>query len=72
MFKTIIIASATLAAISVGANAATVCNPAVQNWMNGSKTTCTVVDQNSNNQQGQNYSQPKETRPETETTNVDK
>ena len=72
MFKTIIIASATLAAVSVGANAATVCNPAIQNWMNGSHTTCTVVDQNSNNQQNQKYSPPSDTRPEIEVVAVDK
>jgi hypothetical protein len=43
MFKKILIASAITAAFSVSANAAQPnCNPAVQNWENGSQLTCQV------------------------------
>ena len=45
MFKTILIASAIAATLSTAASAGTLsCNPAIQNWVNGSKTTCTVME----------------------------
>lgn len=73
MFKTILIASAIAATLSTAASAGTLsCNPAIQNWLNGSHTTCTVVDQNSNDQQNQKYSPPSDTRPELEVTSIEK
>jgi len=46
MFNKILLVSAFTLTLSAAAHAEAtqVCNPAIQNWVNGSKTTCTVME----------------------------
>lgn len=71
MFKTVLTASILAATLTTVANAGTLCNPAIQNWVNGSHMTCPMASPSTkrvidhNNPQQQSYTPPLDTQIET-------